>query len=222
MKFQPGRSSANRSSAPDSTVGRRRGLFVFYLGNHNRPYGLLTGYPRYFNNVQRNWGKERSEGRLFHNRHWCKGGRVYRIDNKQGGGGGGIQGQRVWNVWLWVVRRVLFEGSLKLNWSLKESSRQRPRSAMSWKNPGEVRARTCGTKSPSRSEALRFIDSSKSPSTKIDGSLVNFRCRQGLCLELSFNVLYCRTQANPPTLKLVTQEWASNRLDTPRCKKKQL
>ena len=48
---------------------------------------------------------------------------------------------------------------------LKESSRQRPRSAMSRKTPGEVRARTCGTKSPSRSEALRFIDSSKSPST---------------------------------------------------------
>ena len=60
---------------------------------------------------------------------------------------------------------------------LKESSRQRPRSAMSRKTPGEVRARTCGTKSPSRSEALRFIDSSKSPSTKIDGSLVNFRRR---------------------------------------------
>ena len=37
---------------------------------------------------------------------------------------------------------------------------------MSRKTPGEVRARTCGTKSPSRSEALRFIDSSKSPSTK--------------------------------------------------------
>ena len=33
------------------------------------------------------------------------------------------------------------------------------------KNPGEVRARTCGTKSPSRSEALRFIESTKSPST---------------------------------------------------------
>ena len=49
---------------------------------------------------------------------------------------------------------------------LKESSRQRPRSGMSWKTPGEVRARTCGTKSPSRSEALRFIDSSKSPTTK--------------------------------------------------------
>ena len=48
---------------------------------------------------------------------------------------------------------------------------------MSRKTPGEVRARTCGTKSPSRSEALRFIDSSKSPSTKIDGSLVNFRRR---------------------------------------------
>ena len=48
---------------------------------------------------------------------------------------------------------------------------------MSRKTPGEVRARTCGTKLPSRSEALRFIDSSKSPSTKIDGSLVNFRRR---------------------------------------------
>ena len=31
------------------------------------------------------------------------------------------------------------------------------------KNPGKVRARTNGTKSPSRSEALRFIDSAKSP-----------------------------------------------------------
>ena len=51
-------------------------------------------------------------------------------------------------------------------WStLKESSRQGPRSAMSWKIPGEIRARTCGTKSPSRSEALRFIDSTKSPFT---------------------------------------------------------
>ena len=32
---------------------------------------------------------------------------------------------------------------------------------------GEVRARTCGTKSPRRSEALRFIDSSKSPSKTV-------------------------------------------------------
>ena len=44
-------------------------------------------------------------------------------------------------------------------------------------NPGKVRARTYGTKLPGRSEALRFIDSAKSPSTKIDGSLVNFRRR---------------------------------------------
>ena len=44
---------------------------------------------------------------------------------------------------------------------------------MSRKTPGEVRARTCGTKSPSRSEALHFIDSSKSPSTWgfVDGDL---------------------------------------------------
>ena len=48
---------------------------------------------------------------------------------------------------------------------------------MSWKNPGKTRARTYGTKSPSRSEAVRLIDSAKSPSTKIDGSLVNFRRR---------------------------------------------
>ena len=87
------------------------------------------------------------------------------------------------------------------------------------------RATTCGTKSPSRSEALRFIDSSKSPST-VDGDLdesikrsasdrlgdlvPQVRARTspgvfrdmallGLCLELSFNVLYCRTQANLPT-----------------------
>ena len=44
--------------------------------------------------------------------------------------------------------------------------------------PWKLRARTCGTDSPSRSEALSFIDSAKSPSTKIDGSLVNFRYRQ--------------------------------------------
>ena len=58
------------------------------------------------------------------------------------------------------------ENSSALMSILKESSRQRPRSAMSRKTPGEVRARTCGTKSPSRSEALRFIDSSKSPSSR--------------------------------------------------------
>ena len=33
------------------------------------------------------------------------------------------------------------------------------------KNAGKVRAQTCGTKSPNRSGALRFIDSAKSPST---------------------------------------------------------
>ena len=40
-------------------------------------------------------------------------------------------------------------------------------------NPGKVRARTYGTKSPGRSEALRFIDSAKSPSTwgYLDGDL---------------------------------------------------
>ena len=135
---------------------------------------------------------------------------------------------------------------------------------MSRKTPGEFRARTCGTKSPSRSEAMRFIDSSKSPSTKIDGSLVNFRRRLsnrhgrprrmliwtfevasdrlgdlvpqvrartspgvfrdmallGLCLELSFNVLYCRTQANLPTLMHFAEPaiWPSSiRTEDPTC-----
>ena len=90
---------------------------------------------------------------------------------------------------------------------LKESSRQRPRSAMSRKTPGEVRARTCGTKSPSRSEALRFIDSSNRlgdlvPQVRAWTSPGVFRdmALLGLCLELSFSVLYCRTQANLPTL----------------------
>ena len=87
---------------------------------------------------------------------------------------------------------------------------------MSRKTPGEVRARTCGTKSPSRSEALRFIDSPKSPST-VDGDLdesikrsasdrlgdlvPQVRARTspgvfrdmallGLCLELSFDAKF--------------------------------
>ena len=45
------------------------------------------------------------------------------------------------------------------------------------KSTGKIRARTHGTISPSRSDALRFIDSAKSPSTKIDGSLLIFRRR---------------------------------------------
>ena len=49
-----------------------------------------------------------------------------------------------------------------------------------WKSP----ARTYGTKSPSRSEALRFIDSAKSPSWHLNLS------------RYSSHVLLCRTQAN--------------------------
>ena len=41
------------------------------------------------------------------------------------------------------------------------------------KNPGKVRARTYGTKLPGRSEALRFIDSAKSPSTPAFARHVN-------------------------------------------------
>ena len=109
------------------------------------------------------------------------------------------------------------------------------------KNPGEVRARTCGTKSPSQSEALRFIDSTKSPSGWVNkaqrfrsarrfgaaGSSPDFSrvfhdmALLGLCLELSFNVLYCRTQANPPGTLMHFAEpaiWSSSiRTEDPSC-----
>ena len=42
----------------------------------------------------------------------------------------------------------------------------------------------------------------------------------GLCLELSFNVLYCRTQANPPTLMHFAEPaiWPSSiRTEDPTC-----
>ena len=85
---------------------------------------------------------------------------------------------------------------------------------MSRKTPGEVRARTCGTKSPGRSEALRFIDSSKSPQVRARTSPGVFRdmALLGLCLELSFSVLYCRTQANLPSLShhgRLANEWTN-------------
>ena len=77
------------------------------------------------------------------------------------------------------------------------------------KNPGKVRARTYGTKSPSRLEALRFIDSAKSPSTLIGLAIWSRRFEPGLFqgfsrhlasrhLNLSrySHVLLCRTQAN--------------------------
>ena len=145
---------------------------------------------------------------------------------------------------------------------------------MSRKTPGEVRARTCGTKSPSRSEALRFIDSSmgvsfecpyqhppwspvsigkpapeihqwtiyfvdgdldesikRSASDRLGDLVPQVRARtspgvfrdmalQGLCLELSFSVLYCRTQANLPTLMHFAEPaiWPSSiRTEDPTC-----
>ena len=103
---------------------------------------------------------------------------------------------------------------------------------MSRKTPGEVRARTCGTKSPSRSEALRFINSSKSPST-VDGDLDELIKRSasdrlgnlvpqvrartspgvfrdmallGLCLELSFKE-YRTCYGREPCLVESSAEW---------------
>ena len=46
-----------------------------------------------------------------------------------------------------------------------------PGSPLAWKSGLEP----CSTDLPSRSEALRFVQSAKAPSTKVDGSLVNFR-----------------------------------------------
>ena len=42
----------------------------------------------------------------------------------------------------------------------------------------------------------------------------------GLCLELSFNVLYCRSQANPPTIMHFAEPaiWLSSiRTEDPTC-----
>ena len=110
---------------------------------------------------------------------------------------------------------------------------------MSRKTPGEVRARTCGTKSPSRLEALRTalyrliqIESIKRSASDRLGDLVpQVRARtspgvfrdmalQGLCLELSFSVLYCCTQANLPTLMHFAEPaiWPSSiRTEDPTC-----
>ena len=99
----------------------------------------------------------------------------------------------------------------------KKVSRQRPRSTMTWKTLEKSGLElTCGTKSPSRSEALRFRDSAKSPSTNLDGSWwilsaggfgaagsssdfsgVFSRHGASFVLKFSFHVLHCRTQVNP-------------------------
>ena len=68
-------------------------------------------------------------------------------------------------------------GCMKISRTWEELDKFKCLEAKCREKPWKVRARTYGTKSPSRSEALRFIDSAKSPSTKIDGSLVNFRRR---------------------------------------------
>ena len=92
---------------------------------------------------------------------------------------------------------------------------------MSRKTPGEVRARTCGTKSPSRWEALRFIDSSKSPSqvrARTSPGVFRDMALLGLCLELSFTRIV-RWPKNYDLIKNAVwqcqEKWA-NRLRVPR------
>ena len=75
-----------------------------------------------------------------------------------------------------IIPRIFFNPATNFFEHWQKVSRQRPRSAMSWK-PWKSPGSNLRHKSPSRSEALRFIDSAKSPSTKIDGSSVNFRRR---------------------------------------------
>ena len=87
------------------------------------------------------------------------------------------------------------------------------------KNPGKVRARTCGTTSPSQLEALRFIDSAKSPSTKIDGSLVNFRRRLSIRHRTPRRMLTMDIRKTPTGLwlrtRLVRITWTCSQSD--RC-----
>ena len=67
--------------------------------------------------------------------------------------------------------------------------------------PWKVRARTYGTKSPSRSEALRFIDSAKSPSTRTFQGFSRHLASRHLNLSSSSHVLLCCTQANSSHFK---------------------
>ena len=60
-------------------------------------------------------------------------------------------------------RAILFFQTKKRTW--EELDKFKCLEAKCREKPWKVRARTYGTKSPSRSEALRFIDSAKSPST---------------------------------------------------------
>ena len=82
----------------------------------------------------------------------------------------GASWKRVWLKWeelAWVRHSSTWE----------EPGKFKCQEAKCREKPWKVRARTYRTKSHSRSEALRFMDSAKSPSTKIDDSLVNFRRR---------------------------------------------
>ena len=97
-----------------------------------------------------------------------------------------------------VVRPATLEGRYISSW--KESFETKAKKRHAVKNPGELRARTCDTKSHSRSEALRFIDSAKSPSTMTsdqlgdlvpqgsspDSRVFHDMALLGLCLETFF------------------------------------
>ena len=69
--------------------------------------------------------------------------------------------------------------------------------------------------------AKRFGAAGSSPDFSYPG-VFHDMALLGLCLELSFNVLYCRTQANPPTLMHFAEPaiwpWPSSiRTEDPTC-----
>ena len=109
---------------------------------------------------------------------------------------------------------------------MKESSRQRPRSAMSWKTLEKSRLepaapnrladrKRCALSAQPNPHLRRFgwVDKAQrfrsarrfgAAGSSPDFSRVfHDMALPGLCLERSFDVLYCRTQANPPTLNLL-------------------
>ena len=81
---------------------------------------------------------------------------------------------------------------------LKESSRQRPRSAMSRNTPGEVDGDL--DESIKRSASDRLGDLVPQVRAQTSPGVFRDMALLGLCLGFSFSVLYCRTQANLPTL----------------------
>ena len=82
----------------------------------------------------------------------------------------------IWTSWADIIATRWEEQATRILWE-EHQDKFNCREPNVGKYPGNVWAQTYDTNSPRRSEALSLSDSAKTPSTKIDGPLVNFRRR---------------------------------------------